>query len=302
MVTIGLLSAALLVATQTTQSIVGPTQSFKRFEIQGVALSSPPGTSLQTCLRVWGELPTDGIWCLKVESVLHEDGTPITSSQPLTSSADITANELGPIGYSPIKGSAVPQKVRLTGELVHYRSVEELVTLPTVHLVHTPSKVQRQPAMRDWLLPEHDSPRGKTPRGLVVQYGKLGGYGYSGPGYEDRSWLPVTVDPPTINLGLERELKDCRAQSVDRVDAYEKPDRIIPIYQDTPKTESGLFGASDKDFSPDVRLSLHVIRRIVDRRFTFSLLVGVQTNKDLFEQHKGVPDPARIVVWPSSTR
>ena len=78
-----------------------------------------------------------------------------------------------------------------------------------------------------------------------------------------------------MNRGVEAELKSdaVRRVSVDRVDAYSVPERVRPIYQIVPKTEYGVFSFMDRDFTQDVQLSLHIIRRIVDRRYKFNLIV-----------------------------
>ncbi len=242
-------------------------ERFSGFEVQGVGITDSKGQYLTTCVRVRGVLPSDGIWSLKVLSVDSDDGLTVPLTQPMAGVSDVTTTSMGTTGFSPFKVGETPDRIRVRGELEHYQSVEETANFPTIHLVKQggDGASRTGKAFRRWLVPEDDKSTATTSRGLVLRFKDIWkmGYGHSGVGYDDLSCLPVEVDPTTLSSGIAKELADCKATTVDRVDAYIKPDYVVHLYGRAPAEEYGEFNFVDSQFTPEVRLSLHVFRRIV---------------------------------------
>lgn len=271
--------------------------------IQGVAFTMPKYEYLETSVRIQGTLPLKGIWCLKTLKVDNTDGSKLQLQQPMAGATDVPdTGGYGPLGFSPLKSGGIPNRLRLEGELVHYRSIDETASFPTIKLHPIGPGRKEGPAMRDWFVKDGEPATATTARGLILRIAKLGGYGYSGPGYNNLSRIPVRVDLSSLNAGLAPELRSCNERTVDRVDAYVQPELEVCLYREVPKIEMGTFSYRDQDFSPEVQLSLHVVRRIVDRRIKFTFVLPVQRDKDMDEQHKAVPDPAQFLEWPGSTK
>ena len=211
------------------------------YEIQAVALTDPKPLFLETCVRVRGTLPLGGLWSIRVTDILDTDGQPLAIQQPMVGSADVTTENLGPVGFSPMVHHDFPTRVMIKGELVHYMNIEEVASFPAVKLRTQNRASTHVPPNRDWYVPEGCKLSATTPRGLVLMFPPMPSHGYSGPGYDDMSWIPVGPDLSTVNDGLQRELRKAKAQSVSRIDAYLVPGQIVRIYEDNPKAESGIF-------------------------------------------------------------
>ena len=272
------------------------------YEIQAVALTDPQPLFLETCVRVRGTLPLEGLWSIRVTDILDSDGQPLSIQQPMVGSADVTTENLGPVGFSPMVHHDFPTRILIKGELVHYMNIEEVASFPAVKLRTQNRASTHVPPNRDWYVPEGCKLSATTPRGLVLVFPPMPSHGYSGPGYDDMSWIPVGPDLSTVNDGLQRELRKAKAQSVSRIDAYLVPGQIVRIYEDNPKAESGIFTAQNSQFVAEPQLNVHVIRRIVDHRDKFTFLVPVQKGKDLFMPQSANSDPQKIVSWPTSLR
>ncbi len=272
------------------------------FVIEGVAITSLVGSGpeyLQTCTRVTGTLPMEGIWSLKVISVTDPStGNGIKSNRTGTYT-DITTSNRGALTQL-VKASDFDSTATVVGELVHYQSVKEEATFPTIQLETTDGNRKQKPAFRNWSVPEKDHSTARTPLGLELRFTRLNGYGYSGPGYDDLSRLPVKVLESTMNKGVESLLKKYNEKAVDRVDASVPGLEAVAIFQKSPPTEYGVFSFEDKEFKREVQLSLSVTRQIVDKRFKFKLTMPIQKDVDLFEEVRGDGVKRRIVKWPSS--
>lgn len=276
-------------------------QAFRGFEVQGVAATSNKDY-IRTCLRVRGNLPAPGLWSLKVLSVKDGEDAGNPLGDGLTGASDVSTAGYGPFGSAAIKNEPAPNSLRLECELIHYLDIEETAQFPEVKLVTRGAARAGSKPMRDWFVRDGDDPSAITERGLVLRFAKGFGYGYSGPGYDDLSRLPVKVDVDSLNKGVEAELIKFRDKSVERVDAYVKPGRLVQIYSVEPKIENGMFAFFDREFSQDVALSLHVIRRIADRRLKFNLVLPVQRDKETMEEGVQGADASKSVVWPSLNR
>lgn len=270
--------------------------------VQGVAFTDSEDKNIWVAVRPKDDVPEGGgIWMLSILSVDGAGGQTLGTKGKLAGTLDVTRAKIEVAALAELEPSGVPETVVIKGELVHCLTVEEDALFPEVTL-ETRSKTdpenERHPAMRDWFVPDNQLVGTRTPLGLELRYKKMGGWGYSGPGYDDLSFLPVGIVPETLDSGVRDLLAKSGTGSVERVDAETRPDSWRTVYRKVPAVDNGLFSDVNEKFQRVVTLKLHVRRLIADQRYPFALQVQVQRDKDLYEQLRATPNPAKIVAWP----
>lgn len=285
---------ALVASSVQAHNTSPPTDIFRfdGFRVEGAASTVLDNKMLTAYVRLQGHLPKSGVWSYEHLKLSKLDGKPIVSGQEMFQVEDATPYTDCQIGYAPLTGIVAPRQVLIQGDLIHYRDVEETATFPPVKMTLIDRSTIEEGVNRGWSLPIGCSLTATTKRGLTLHFTDhvIGSY-FHHRKYADTAWIPIYVDPATLNKGLQKDLVAGKEASVRRVDAYVDGYSMVQFTRSGKNPLQGMFILDQPEPISELRLTLHVIRRIVDRRYSFSFVAPVQ--KDKVFQVDGA------IVWPS---